>query len=291
MPLKKTIVFALIVIAALLIPLIVLLALPDASEVAPEITDAPSVQVLFDQNHTEHIDQLRFTNADEAPISISRTENGWQITGRPGLPISADTVEMLLSPFSQMLALRTITEQCGDLAEYGLDTPILTVTLTDHDGEKTYLFGNSNHYYEGYYCMAEGSSAVYLLDYAYVTAFDLTVDDLLLTEELPDLSAISELRWTSSAGVVAEDASSIQPTLAALSIDRMVDYGSEQYAVYGLDRAATAECTLSDGNTVTLHFSVGETDELIYLTIDDREIIYLVTCKDTATLPEWIRLQ
>ena len=130
-----------------------------------------------------------------------------------------------------------------------------------------------------------------MLDYAYVTAFDLTVEDLLLTEELPALSAITELTWTSSAGAVAEDVSALQTALATLEIDRMVDYGVEQYEIYGLDSAATATLTLSDGKTLTLRLSEGETEELIYLTVDDREIIYLVTCDEMQTLLEYIRIQ
>ena len=76
----------------------------------------------------------------------------------------------------------------------------------------------------------------------------------------------------------------MQAALATLKIDRMVDYGAEQYATYKLDRAADGKITLQDGKTLTLRLSVGETDELIYLTVDDRELIYLVSCQNKQAL-------
>ncbi|MBQ8287701.1 MAG: DUF4340 domain-containing protein [Clostridia bacterium] len=292
MPLKKTIIAALTAVLILsLVMAVILLSSPDTEGTA-EVTDEPSTQVLFDQNHTDHIEQISFVRKGQDEISISRTEaDGWQITDRPGLPVDPDVMTYLLKYYEQILALRTITETCEDLSEYGLDAPLLTVTLTVDGVKKTYLFGNENTYYEGYYCMYQGASSVYLLDYAYVTAFDLTVDDLLLTEELPALSSITELTWTSSAGAVAQDVSALQTALATLEIERMVDWGREQYEIYGLDSAATAVLTFPDGKTLTLRLSEGETEELIYLTVDDREIIYLVTCESIQTLLDYIRIQ
>lgn len=291
MPLKKTILAATATILLLLIPLAVLLLLPSPDPTSPEVTDPPSVQVLFDQNHTEHVEQIHFVYEKRDEISVSRTDNGWQITGRPGLPVSDRVMIPLLTLYQQVLALRTITESCTDPAEYGLDQPSLTVTLTVHGEEKTYLFGDRNDYYEGYYCAVKGSPVVYLLDYAYLTAFDLTVEELLQTQQLPALTAITSIRWTAANGSVIEATEPLRSALSTLAIDRMVDFGSEQYEVYGLNTAAVGEITLSDGKALTLRLSVGETDELIYLTIDDCEIIYLVTCKDMPTLLSYIQNQ
>lgn len=291
MPLKKTILAAAAVILLLLIPLAVLWLFPEPAPTVPESTDPPDVQVLFDHNHTEHVEQIRFVYEKRDAISVSRTDNGWQITGRPGLPVSDGVMTPLLTLYEQVLALRRITESCTDPAEYGLDQPSLTVTLTVHGKEKTYLFGDRNDYYEGYYCAVKGSSAVYLLDYAYLTAFDLTAEELLQAQQLPVLTAISSIRWTAADGSLIEDTESLRSALSTLAIDRMVDFGSEQYEVYGLNNAAVGELTLSDGKALTLRLSVGETDELIYLTVDDCEIIYLVTCKDMPTLLSYIQNQ
>lgn len=289
MPLKKTIFAVLGFVLVLLIAMVALLLLSPEQEQVPVVTDPPAVQVLFDQNHVEHVEKMSFVYKDREEISVNCADGGWQVLGRPGLPADPDKMTALLEHYEQILALRTVTENCPDPAEYGLDAPCLTVTLSVHGTEKTYLFGSENTYYEGYYCMLKGSSAVYLLDYAYVTAFDLTAEDLLAVEKLPALSAISSLEWTCANGATADDLSALQSALATLEIDRMVDFGSEQYPIYGLDAPAVAALTLTDGQTLTLHLSEGETEELIYLTVDDREIIYLITCDDMQTLLEYIR--
>lgn len=291
MPLKKTILAATIAILVLLIPVFCLMLWPEPTDEEAQVTDPPSVQVLFDVNHVEHLEKISFVYQEREKISISRINGGWQITDRPGLPVNGEVMTPILTLYKQILALRTITESCTDLAEYGLDTPALTVTLTLHGTEKTYLFGDRNDYYEGYYCTVKGSTSVYLLDDAYLTAFNLSVDDLLLTPKLPSLSGTTKLQWTSAEGSVTENPQELRGALQSLTIDRMVDWGSEQYAVYGLDKAAVARLTLSDGRELTLRFSEGETEELIYLTIDQQEIIYLVQCNDMATLLHYIRMQ
>ena len=283
MPLKKTILVALTVVLLLALPLIWLLW-PSDLPAAEEEQEQPTVQILVDQNHGDHPERLRFTVKDKEEISISRTDSGWQITDRPGLPIDPAAMRLLLAQYEQILALRRITEKMSDPTEYGLDQPSLTVTITDHGSDKTYLFGDKNDYYEGYYFTVKGSGEVYIVDYAYFTALDLTVEKLLLQEKLPNLSTLTALEWTAADGTPLSDTTALQEVLKGLAIERLVDYGNEQYAVYKLDKAAVGVLQMQDGATLTLHLSIGETDELIYLTVDDRELIYLVTCKDRQAL-------
>ena len=284
MPLKKTILVALITVLVLGIPLIWLLWPADLPATLEEEEEQPTVQILVDQNHGDHLERLCFTAKGKESISISRIDGGWQITDRPGLPVDPAAMRPLLAQYEQILALRRITEQLSDPAEYGLDQPSLTVTITDHGSDKTYLFGDKNEYYEGYYFTVEGSGQVYLVDYAYFTASDLTVEELLLQKSLPDLSALTAITWTSANGTSFADTTALQEALGGLKIQRLVDYGSEQYAVYKLDKAAVGVIELKDGSTLTLHLSIGETDELIYLTVDDQELIYLVTCEKQQAL-------
>ena len=285
MPLKKTLLVTFAMVLLLAIPLFWLL-LPEEEQPEESLPDEqPAVQILVDQNHADHINRIRFTEQGKEEISISRTaDGGWQITDRPGLPVDPTVMTALLRQYEQILALRRITESMSDPGEYGLDTPSLKLTLSGHGPDKTYCFGDRNDYYEGYYCAVEGSDTVYLLDYAYLTAFQLTVEDLLKVETLPSLSSITQLAWTTAEGVSLSETEALQKALGGLSIERMVDYGVEQYPIYGLDRAAVAKITLQDGRSLTLHLSIGETDELIYLTVDNRELIYLVQCKDRQPL-------
>jgi hypothetical protein len=288
MPMKKTIIAAAAVMMILTILLVVILCLP-TNDAEPEVTEPPTVQVMFDTNHVEHLEMLSFCYEGKETVSISRTkEGGWQITDRPGLPIDPVEVTLMLRGYERMLALRLVSESLDNPAEYGLDTPSLEVTVADHGSEKTYLFGDENKTYEGYYCTVKGSGAVYLLDVSYFTAFEKSVDSLLLVEKLPDLSAIPQVDWTSADGETPESTESLKGVLATLKIDRIVDYGREKFASYTLDRPAVGVLTLLDGSSLTLRFAKGETDELVYLLIGEGEIIYLVSCDNMSALLTYI---
>ncbi len=289
MPLKKTIIAASAAILLLLLALLALWALNADPAPLAETTAPAQVQVLFDYNHTDDIRQITAVFAGKESLSMSRGSDGWQITGRPGLPLEGRRMDTLLGYFQEVMALRTIREGVTDLAEYGLDQPTLTLTLSTKDGDKTYLFGDENSYYEGYYCMLRGSDTVYLLDYRYVSAFDVTVEELLELPDLPVLAAATQISWRSSAGALLSDPQELQTALATLEIDRIIDYGSEQFAVYGLDQPATAEISFADGKSLTLHFCEGESEELIYLTVGEDEIICLVSCEKMDVLLNAIR--
>lgn len=293
MPMKKPIIIAGITMILLCIAVTVVVLLPADSEPNPVETDAPLTEVLFDLNDANCIEQIAFTHAEGDSISLSKTTSGWQISERSGLPINPAVISPILNRLSQMLALRLITSECTDPSEYGFDSPSLTLTLTVDGVTKTYLFGDENSYYEGYYCMIEGTKAVYLLDLTYVTAFDLEMEDLLLTEPLPALTSIRSITYTDASGapitVTGSDLLQLSSALATLSIDRMIDYGSEQYEIYGLDLAATLTLTLQNGESLQLRLSEGESEELIYLTIGENEVIYLVTCENMDVLRSFIR--
>jgi hypothetical protein len=187
---KKTIIAASAVMLILIALLVMILCLPQSEE-KPEATDSPTVQVMFDTNHVEHLEMFSFCYEGKETVSISRTkEGGWQITDRPGLPIDPVEVTLMLRGYERMLALRLVSESLDNPAEYGLDTPSLEVTVADHGSEKTYFFGDENKTYEGYYCTVKGSGAVYLLDVSYFTAFEKSVDSLLLAAGEPDFAEI-----------------------------------------------------------------------------------------------------
>lgn len=249
---------------------------------------------LFDSNIPEDIDCLSFVCNGNQALTVLQSEEGWQIAERTNLPLSEMIVEALLDKLEHMLALRTVNQSCTDLSEYGLDQPYCRITLTSGGKEKSYLFGSYNEYYAGYYCIIEGDSAVYMVDEDYVAQFDLTLEDLLGSDYLPDLGNLQSVVWMSADGdsitALPEGShSDLLRLLSSLELGEWIDYGNEQYAVYGLDSPATAELTLWDGARLTLSFGLGETDEFIYLRIGESEMIYLAACDDLTMLGESIR--
>lgn len=292
MPLKKTIISAGIVALLLLLTLTVILLLTKNTEEQPTQTAAPEVQYFFDLNDIDCISQISFTYQKNESVSVSKVGEEWQITHRPGLPVEDTVISDWLDQLSQMLALRSITDDCHDLTEYGFHEPTLTLTIVADDREKTYRFGSYNSHFDGYYCMVKGSSSVYLLEKSYVDAYDMTVMELLKQEELPVLSLPLSVQLFDSSGnetsLSADDQEKLGNLLSTLAIDRLIDYGTERYGVYGLDNAAVFSLTRADGTPLTYRISEGETEELIYLTMDEKELIYLVTCEDMQTLLSYL---
>ena len=292
MPLKKPILLAACIALTLAVTMTILLLLPENTD-APAETTAPNHRYFFDLNHIDHMDAITFTYGERGPVSLEKTEEGWQVKGRSGLPIDPAAVQNLLSPLEQMLALRVITEDCHNLSEYGLDTPILTLTLSEGSAAKTYLFGAFNSHYKGYYCMMEGTKAVYLLSESYLLPYDTALSSLLKTEAMPTLALPSSIAMIDSTGnkveLTTEDRGILERIFTALAIDRMVDFGIEKYPAYGLDAPTVFLLTAADGSPLTLSFAKGETDELVYLRMDDTEIIYLVKCEEMATLLGYLR--
>ena len=293
MPMKKAILIAGIVALTLSICLAVILLLPDSSGDQPADTTAENLQYLFDLNHTEHITKLSFVYKDRASVSVSKVDGSWQVTDRAGLPIDDLAMEILLDPLEQMLALRIITQNCEDVSEYGMDAPLLTLTVTAEGSPKTYLFGSYNTHFNGYYCMVKGTKSVYLLDESYLQNFDVTLTDLLRTEKMPAFALPAVIAMTDSNGeavvLSADQMSGLGNLLSQTKIDRLIDYGTEKYAAYGLDHATVFTLPGEDGTPLTLRFAKGETDELVYLVIDDKELIYLVTCEDMDELMGYLR--
>ena len=293
MPMKKAILTAGIVALFLTLCLAVILLLPESGTDEPSDTTTQSLQYFFDLNHIDHITKLSFTYQEKTTVSLSKTENGWQVTDRAGLPIAESAMDDLLGNIQQMLAIRIITENCTDIAEYGLDQPTLKLTISEEHGSKTYLFGTYNSRFEGYYCMVEGTKAVYLLDESYLAPYAVDLMDLLRTEKMPALALPLSVAMTDSNGATLElsstETAELGNLLGQVKIDRLIDCGAEKYAAYGLDTPTVFVTVRADGSPLTLRFAAGESDELVYLLIDDKELIYLITCEDMEALIGYLR--
>jgi hypothetical protein len=76
----------------------------------------------------------------------------------------------------------------GDLAQYGLASPLLTVQLTAADGtSQTFSLGIGT---DGYYLMQQGDDSVYTVTIDMLNAFSVTGDELKLAGASSDSSAV-----------------------------------------------------------------------------------------------------
>ena len=256
--------------------------LSDADKNASDGTE--DALTLVEYNKPSQISAFSFDMSGKK-LSFYRHNGHWLYSENTALPVSHTKILALLSHIEYVSALRVVDEDCHDYSEYGLDSPKYTLEFTC-DGEKhVYCFGNVSEYYSGYYFRVDGSHKLYILSSEYVTCFQTELDELLELDELPPISKSEKLVFTSARGAVsgAEDRELIT-LLDSVEIDRFIDCGNTVYSTYNLDSPATL---LIDGD-ITLSFSVGESRDIIYLLVNESQMIYTVKCDDMEKLASYI---
>ena len=211
----------------------------------------------------------------------------WRLTGDQKLPVDPKAVDSLKSALEHIISLRKVSDSGDDLSVYGLAEPALAVNFTCGGEAKRYLFGNVNDYYGGYYFKAFDSDAVYIVEAALYTALDKETEELFKLDSMPVIGGDSSL------SLILRDGSEIDPKedekllalIQSLGIERYIDYGESVYPTYGLDRAV--ELMINKETRISL--SVGESDEIIYMLINDSHLIYLASCEDPAALAGYLK--
>ena len=144
----------------------------------------------------------RDSNAD-VKIDRSQSANGTDVYTYSGSDKSSNAYSQsemasFVSTMSSFVSCAVISEN-ANLAEYGLDNPAFTVTVTKTDGsKKVILIGNLNPDGSGCYVCAAGSASVYLsgtdkFNTASKVGNDF-IDERLFDAQMKDLESISFYR-------------------------------------------------------------------------------------------------
>lgn len=121
--------------------------------------------------------------ADGKKLSFTKEGEEWIYDGDDSLDLDEDSVESMLSNLAEVKASEKISpEESGEPAEYGLDTPQNTVTVSADTETTTIDIGDSNEMLSGYYLKKSGDDAVYLADDTLAEAFSGTVESLVKEE-------------------------------------------------------------------------------------------------------------
>lgn len=169
------------------------------TEDTPEETTAPETtaeEAAFLQVTEDGLTQLSYTyDADGDGVaetwSYTRSEDGetWHWDGDPAVPLGSSAFYGYSSTLYGIKAVNTITGVTeAQFAEYGLDKPVRTVTFTDKvGGPQSFCIGAYNTY-NGTYCAYRNGdkTTVYLLDGAFYTEFDHTVEYFVYHDDLPE---------------------------------------------------------------------------------------------------------
>ena len=132
-------------------------------------------------------------------VGITVTESGkYRLTGDEHFPMDQIIASYMVEGVAVIEFTRKLEGADTDPATYGLDKPhtVITAAYTD-DCTVTLKLGDYNKHADAYYCDM-GDGGVYLIDAAYLDAFDYTMKDLLqdelITKPKEGLSAVTEFK-------------------------------------------------------------------------------------------------
>ena len=142
-------------------------------EVPEEQEDAGGQYDYLVQYDSSEIAALAFEFSDgysyEVKLSRSIADTGYTqttytVTGKTEYEYDTTAFSSLLSAASKITSATTAVEAPEDLSVYGLADPVVRVTYTDLEGEKTViLVGDKAPVGTGYYAMLEGGEKVYVI--------------------------------------------------------------------------------------------------------------------------------
>ena len=133
----------------------------------------------------EQEDIIRIAYSNESTnLAMVLDEDVWLKEGT-NIPMKSENVESMLSTISNLVAIRLIQEDVSDLAEFGLDSPILKYCINTVDGTQYELaIGNKLQTgTDGYYAMLNGVPTVYTVSANYYNPFMNTEREMTLIED------------------------------------------------------------------------------------------------------------
>lgn len=249
------------------------------------------------------IDPAKVTNIGwkySTEASFTKTENGWVNDADSAFPTDESCLEKMLHILSEVGSSKTI-EKPEDLAQYGLQYPFCTITVTVDGTTHNLALGDQNSFSgERYFSIGDGN--VYMVANEIASYFNFGPEGALKMEQIPDLSALSNLKvhsgdrsyeitwltgsdktysthykWFMGDKVLdTELTEEMLDTLYSLEWKECADYNATDLSKYGLDQpAVVATVTYLQDKTFVLELG-DETEKGVYARIAGSNMVYLV---------------
>jgi hypothetical protein len=289
----------LVLVLALLLGAYVLLTRQTDEEDAEEAVDDSVSLYLVNSND---IKTMSWTCDGETYTVTRNDDDTWSCD--EGYPLDATMLDTLADTLSAVVAARIVPVDDGDLAEFQLDEPVMTVSVATGTTEATFYVGLHNAYTDQDYAQMAGQDTVYLLETDLSGTFDLTLLDLVQLDALDDYDTTRTLTvQTDDADftmvhpedntglgyadsftwfTVDEDGNyspldatataSLAATVTGLDWLDCVAYAPASLADYGLDEptaTVTIDYDLSEGGSATAVLLIGAVAE--YEEVDEVE--------------------
>jgi len=122
---------------------------------------------------------------EEETVTLEKDGENWIVSGMSDKKLDNTKVENVISS-AVNVSTSTVIDSPDNLAEYGLDDPSNTISLTLNDGSvEKYYIGDKEEINGGYFA-TNGDGKVYVIAASYVNNVAKSVDDLLEKEASED---------------------------------------------------------------------------------------------------------
>lgn len=225
--------------------------------------------------------------------AFEKRDGTWIYTPDADFPLDQSVPETIAEDMGQLKADRELVD--GDeLADYGLEEPDYTVTLTETDGTVTEIrFGNTVDDY--YYVSLGESGTVYTVPSSAADNLSQSLNDMAQFDDYPSIGSGNLKKVVITSGETStvydseneeqsEDISAIAGGLGTVALSEAADYSvaDADRGNYGLDNASRTmvEVTYTEDNedkTMTLYIGGEDGDGSRYVMMDDSRIVYLIS--------------
>ena len=222
---------------------------------------------------TDSVTALSWTN-DEGTFSFTK-DGKWSYDDDPAFPVDDDKISDLLAQFESFTAAFVI-EDVEDYAQYGLDEPVCTISITTGEESCTVELGDFSKMDEQRY-ISIGDGKAYLVSHDPLDEFDAVLRDMILDDTIPEFDTAEQLRFSGSESYTItydEDAASICADDVYFADDKPLDtdnvndwltalkgLGLSDYVSYNVTDAELETFGLDAPElTVTLDYSSSDED-------------------------------
>lgn len=226
-------------------------------------------------------------------------DDGWKWETDENFPVDTEKMENLLDAFTDVKA-SFIIEQPEDLSQYGLDNPECAINISTEDQNYTITLGDlSTMDSQRYFSMDDGN--VYLVSEDPMDKLDITADDLMLHDEIPDFNDKATLSFSGAEEyeiIYSEENAAayserdvyfayIDGQYMPLDTNNIEDYVSavsslslKDYVTYNATEELLAECGLDNPQlSITVNYTAETEDDsenteqfIIHISRDPEEI-------------------
>lgn len=127
--------------------------------------------------------------ADGTTYSYTKNKDTWTCENDTSLKMDADSIATLLGNLKKITAAEAIDDY-DSIADYGLDQPQNTITVTCGNETTTIDIGDYNEMLQEYYIKISGDDKIYLADSKLKDAFSKKPDTMMQQEESTETESV-----------------------------------------------------------------------------------------------------